>query len=136
MARPFVGSGGDANICSYRADSYWMKNEGRGYYRCRRCRSEQVARRRRQLKATLVAEACGACRLCGDDRCSSALEFHHLDRATKRLGISAGGLSLATDVLRQETSKCILLCSNCHAEVESGVRQLEVSQARSGQPFA
>jgi transposase len=31
--------------------------EGRGYYRCKRCRSDRVAERRRRIKATLVAEA-------------------------------------------------------------------------------
>jgi hypothetical protein len=96
--------------------------EGRGYYRCKQCRLEQVARKRRALKATLIDEAGGCCRLCGYDRCASALEFHHLDPMQKRVGISAGGLSLSIDVLRAEAAKCVLLCSNCHAEVESGVR--------------
>jgi 5-methylcytosine-specific restriction endonuclease McrA len=95
--------------------------EGRGYYRCKLCRQEQVAQHRRNLKALLVAEAGGRCVLCGYDRCASALEFHHLDPVEKRLGISAGGLSLSLDVLRREVAKCVLLCSNCHAEVESGV---------------
>ena len=98
--------------------------EGRGYYRCKRCRLEQVAQHRRARKATLVAEAGGRCRLCGYDRCVSALEFHHLDPATKRLGIAAGGLSRSLAVLRAEIAKCVLLCSNCHAEVESGVRSV------------
>jgi transposase len=94
---------------------------GRGYYRCKRCRLEQVARHRRQVKALLVAEAGGRCRVCGYDRCVAALGFHHLDPAEKRIGIGEGGLSLSIAVLRAETAKCVLLCSNCHAEVESGV---------------
>jgi AcrR family transcriptional regulator len=98
--------------------------EGSGYYRCARCRQEQVSDKRRRLKAVLVDEAGGRCIVCGYDRCVSALEFHHLDRATKRLGISANGLSLGLGVLREEASKCVLLCSNCHAEVESGVLRL------------
>jgi transposase len=100
--------------------------EGRGYYRCQRCRSEQIARHRRKLKETLVAEAGGCCQLCGYDRFIGALEFHHLDRATKRLGISANGLTLSVKTVRDEVAKCVLLCSNCHAEVEGGVRQLAV----------
>lgn len=98
--------------------------EGRGYYRCKLCRQEQVARNRRALKSTLVAEAGGCCRLCGYDRCVSALEFHHIDPLQKRLGISAGGLTQSLAALRQEAAKCVLLCSNCHAEVESGVRAI------------
>jgi transposase len=95
--------------------------EGRGYYRCKLCRQEQVARHRREVKALLVAEAGGCCQLCGYDRCVSALEFHHLDPVDKRLGISAGGLSLSVQAIRAEAAKCVLLCSNCHAEVESGM---------------
>ena len=54
-----------------------------GSYRCKQCRLEQVSRWRRRVKAKLVAEAGGRCVLCGYDRCLAALQFHHLDRATK-----------------------------------------------------
>ena len=95
--------------------------EGRGYYRCKRCRSEQVSRHRRTIKETLVMEAGGACALCGYQRCLSALEFHHLDRSQKRLHISQNGVTLSVAEVRAEVRKCVLLCSNCHAEVESGI---------------
>lgn len=98
--------------------------EGRGVYRCKRCRAERVARRRRLVKETLVAEAGGACRLCGYDRDVRALEFHHLDPARKDFGLAAGGAYRSLERLRAEVSKCILLCSNCHAEVESGSASL------------
>jgi transposase len=100
--------------------------EGRGYYRCKRCRNEGVANHRRRLKQLLVDGAGGSCSLCGYDRCVAALEFHHLDPTAKRLGISAGGLTLSVDAVRTEAAKCVLLCSNCHAEVEHGVRALHV----------
>jgi hypothetical protein len=96
--------------------------DGRGYYRCRRCRSEAVSRRRRKMKATLVAEAGGACRLCGYSATMGALHFHHVDPATKRIELNARGVALALATLREEAQKCVLLCSNCHAEVEAGAR--------------
>jgi transposase len=97
--------------------------DGRGYYRCRQCRIEAVGRRRRKVKETLVAEAGGKCRLCGYSRCLAALEFHHLDPTTKKFGLSRrGARSIAT--LRSEARKCVLLCSNCHAEVEAGAAEL------------
>lgn len=97
--------------------------EGRGYYRCRQCRIEAVARRRRKVKEILVLEAGGNCRLCGYGRCLAALEFHHLDPKTKSFGLSQrGARSIAQ--LRSEAEKCMLLCSNCHAEVEAGVAEL------------
>ena len=94
--------------------------DGRDYYRCSRCRIEAVVRRRRKVKKTLVAEAGGKCRLCGYSRCLAALEFHHIDPTTKKFGLSRrGARSIAT--LRSEARKCVLLCSNCHAEAEDGL---------------
>jgi len=98
--------------------------EGRGYYRCAKCRSEAVSRRRRKVKEILVAEAGGCCAICGYDSCLGALEFHHLDPGEKRLEINAKGVALAIAKLRAEAKKCLLLCANCHAEVERGVRVL------------
>src|SRR4051812_9434226 len=95
--------------------------EGRGYYRCKRCRKERVAAWRRGAKQRLLEEAGGRCRLCGYDRYPGALEFHHLDPAQKSFGLSVRGITRSLRALREEASKCILLCSNCHAEVEAGV---------------
>jgi hypothetical protein len=56
--------------------------------------------------------------------CFGALEFHHLDPGEKRLEVNAKGVSLALETLRAEAQKCILLCANCHAEVERGLATL------------
>jgi transposase-like protein len=95
-------------------------------YRCVRCGPARVARRRRKMKDILVAEAGGACRLCGYDRYAGALQFHHLDAAAKRLQFAGRGLTRALEILRQEAKKCVLLCANCHAEVEAGVVPADV----------
>ncbi len=98
----------------------------RGYdaqYRCLRCQSEQVIQRRRRLRARLVAEAGGSCRLCGYDRYVGALHFHHLDPSTKRFALG-GGATRSLERSRDEASRCVLLCSNCHAEVEAGLKVL------------
>jgi len=95
--------------------------EGSGYYRCGRCRSESVVRHRRRLKELLVCEAGGRCILCGYDRQPRALEFHHVDPAQKLFALSRKGVTLSLQALRSEALKCVLLCSNCHAEVEDGI---------------
>lgn len=59
--------------------------------------------------------------LCGYDRCVGALHFHHLDPREKRFQLSFAGLTRSIDAMRAEARKCVLLCSNCHAEVEAGV---------------
>jgi hypothetical protein len=93
-------------------------------FRCAPCRVEHVAEKRRRIKRQLVLEAGGRCELCGYDRCVTALQFHHLDRATKRFALSQEGVSRALSTAREEASKCVLLCANCHAEVEGGFAQL------------
>src|SRR5690349_32101 len=77
--------------------------EGRGYFRCKQCRIDRVARRRRRVKEFLVADAGGRCRLCGYDKYLGALEFHHLDPKEKRLEI--GYVALALETMREEARK-------------------------------
>jgi hypothetical protein len=114
-----------------------FRPEGRGYYRCTRCRQDYVTQWRRKVKRVLVAEAGGCCVLCGYDRCAAALEFHHVDPAGKAFGLSdaAGaprrrvrvgpeGVARSLDRARGEAAKCVLLCANCHVEVERAVRTL------------
>ena len=103
-----------------------------GGFRCLRCRSEAVTRRRRKVKAILVDEAGGACALCGYDRCPGALHFHHVDPAVKSFELSAEGFARSIERARAEASKCVLLCSNCHAEVESGTVSLSGELADPG----
>lgn len=95
-----------------------------GYRRCLRCRSDYVSARRRRVKEILVAEAGGRCALCGYDRCVAAMHFHHREPDQKLFNIAARGLTRALDAARAEARKCVLLCSNCHAEVETGMTQL------------
>jgi transposase len=111
--------------------SFYLDHEG--YCRCKKCRTEAVMRRRRRVKRTLVAEAGGCCRLCGYERYFGALQFHHVDPASKSFGLSIRGLTPSIAKLRLEARKCILLCSNCHAEVEGGMRSIS-GIARSGDP--
>jgi transposase len=66
----------------------------------------------------------GVCAACGYERCIAALQFHHLDPATKRFNLSLKGLARSYAEARAEAQKCVLLCANCHAEVEAGVLQL------------
>jgi transposase len=98
--------------------------DARGYFRCRLCRQAAVVRRRRRVKQILVQEAGGCCRLCGYDRSVVALEFHHVDPSEKLFGVAQGGMARSIARLRAETRKCVLLCSNCHAEVEAGISSI------------
>jgi transposase-like protein len=98
--------------------------ENRGAYRCKRCRSDSVSQWRQRLKRTLIAEAGGACAICGYSRHPSALQFHHVDPATKEFALSHEGVTRSLERARAEAKKCVLLCANCHAEVEAGAASL------------
>jgi transposase len=106
---------------------FWL--EGRGFYRCSICRQEAVARRRRKVKQILVIEAGGCCALCGYDQCMGALQFHHLDPGQKSFTLSSTGVTRSLQKARDEARKCVLLCSNCHAEVEAGMRAVPTSDS-------
>lgn len=96
-----------------------------GARRCLACRSEAVARRRQRVKAILVSEAGGRCVVCGYADYVGALEFHHVDRATKEFSIGAAGVTRSLARARAEAQKCVLLCARCHAEVEGGFTTLD-----------
>ncbi len=106
--------------------------EGRGSYRCTRCRAEQVAEHRRRVKRVLIDEAGGSCRLCGYARCEAALQFQHLDPTQKDFHLSVRGITRSICALRAEAAKCILLCATCHAEVEAGVSTVKLLTPRGG----
>lgn len=95
--------------------------EGRGYYRCKQCRQDRVAEQRRKNKRKLVAHFGNKCKLCGYNKCIAALEFHHLEKDDKSFSLGQKGLTKSFDNLLKEANKCILLCANCHREVENGV---------------
>jgi transposase len=106
--------------CAHHGLTEFQRRSPSGY-RCLRCRSEAVVRRRRYVKRLLVEEAGGACQICAYDRCIRALHFHHLDPAEKQFALSLRGVTRSLARARREAKKCILLCSNCHAEIEEGL---------------
>jgi hypothetical protein len=89
-------------------------------WRCKRCVGEAVTRRLQKVKRLLVEEAGGCCAVCGYNRSVVNLHFHHVDPRTKLFAISvATGKSIAA--YREEAKKCVLVCANCHGEIEAGL---------------
>lgn len=87
---------------------------------CKRCLGEAVTRRKQKLKRILVEEAGGACTVCGYSRCIINLHFHHVNPKQKSFPMTmAIGRSIAT--FRAEAKKCVLVCANCHGEIEAGL---------------
>lgn len=98
--------------------------ENRGYYRCKKCRSKCVSKRRRIVKEKIVKLHGGKCIICGYNKYIGALQFHHLDPTIKSFPLSVRGLTRAFYLIEKEANKCVLLCANCHAEVENNVTKI------------
>jgi transcriptional regulator with XRE-family HTH domain len=85
-------------------------------------RRAALATVRRTGERDVLAE----CFLCGYAKHSVALQFHHVEPSTKSFGLSVRGITRSIAKLREEAEKCVLLCANCHSEVEAGVVELPV----------
>jgi hypothetical protein len=98
----------------------WPHGYYGGRYRCKRCAGEAVTRRNQKIKRLLVEEAGGACAVCGYARAINNLHFHHVDPSTMLFGLN-GGAGRALSARREEAAKCVLVCANCHGEIEARV---------------
>jgi hypothetical protein len=73
--------------------------------------------RGRERKLRLISIMGGRCAKCGYRRNHAALEFHHVDPAQKAFQLDMRSLAnLQWELILEESRKCQLLCSNCHAE--------------------
>lgn len=86
-----------------------------------------VTKRRKTIRQKAIEYKGGKCQQCGYNKCKEALEFHHL--SNKSFGISQKGYTRSWQKVKEELDKCVLLCANCHREIENGVTQLSVRKA-------
>jgi hypothetical protein len=105
------------------------RRDNRGNYKCVACNRARVSNRRSKVKAILVAEAGNKCTLCGYDTYAGALHFHHVDPSTKRYHLGDKGVVRSLARSREEAAKCVLLCANCHAEIEAGLVALPIASS-------
>lgn len=88
-------------------------------------KSEYVKSWRKRTKQRIVDSMGGKCSECGYNKCLDALELHHINPETKEF--SLGGMRArpkSWSIVVEELKKCVLLCANCHREVEAGIRHL------------
>lgn len=88
--------------------------------------TERIIRHKKTMIEKAVALKGGKCQICGYNRCIAALEFHHVDPTQKSFGIRSNGNTMSWEKMCAELEKCVLLCANCHREVEAGLTQLPV----------
>lgn len=105
-----------------------MPKEIRKYKDRARYMIEAVAKRRRKVKEMAVRLKGGKCLLCGYKRYQGALDLHHVN-GTKEFGIGDKGYTRSWEKVRAEIEKCILVCANCHREIEGGFIRLSENQS-------
>jgi len=120
-----VGSSGKpkhiTKMCKHHGETQYSIEASRNSYRCCKCRSEAVQRRRDKIKSMSVEYLGGKCCKCGYKKCVAALDFHHLIGSDKDFGISDRGYTRSWERVKAELDKCILVCANCHREIHHGV---------------
>ena len=79
---------------------------------------ENVKNSRYNLKQRLLYVMGEKCCICGYDKCSSALEFHHKNPEEKDFTLSTNA-NISFARANEEIKKCILVCANCHREIHS-----------------
>jgi hypothetical protein len=110
------------------------RNGDRTVWRCKACCANAVTRRHQKVRRILLEEAGGRCAVCGYDRCLPNLHFHHVDPGQKAFRMDMGrGKSLAA--YQAEARKCVLVCANCHGEIESGMTPSPPAGARYGEDW-
>jgi hypothetical protein len=92
--------------------------------KCIKCQSVRKSLRKNRNRQELLKLHGSKCSVCSYDKCSSALQFHHIDPSEKEFEISESAYSLEN--LIAEAKKCVLLCANCHAEVENEILKSKI----------
>ena len=87
-------------------------NIGKVCYRCRQ-KYRQI-----KLKQKAIAYKGGKCQICGYDKCTDALDFHHRNPEEKEFLISCK-FNMSWDNIKRELDKCDMICANCHREIHS-----------------
>jgi hypothetical protein len=79
-----------------------------------------------ERKKDFIKKFNSKCSKCGYSKNLSALCFHHIDPTLKKLKLDTRSIGTRSmKVLLKEVEKCILLCSNCHAETHNPELNLE-----------
>ena len=100
-------------------DDFHWRNKALGTRRseCKECHNNTVKKRYAENKQTINDLKEGkCCEKCGYDKCSAALDFHHIDPSTKIDTVAKLSTHANIEAAINEIKKCVLLCANCHRE--------------------
>jgi len=105
----------------------WRENtpEKQKKYRERKAKTDKQ-RRERVKKYVNNYKLSKGCAICGYRKCAEALVFHHIDNGNKKFDVASVAKNGANvGRIKNEIDKCMVLCSNCHAELHTKLRKEE-----------
>lgn len=82
-------------------------------------RSTHPSAKSRKKRVRQVKEEVG-CEICGYDKYYGSLHFHHINPNMKNNSVSHLAQRGPWGEVLEEMRKCVILCANCHREVEDG----------------
>lgn len=88
------------------------------------CNSCVTTLRINNFKDSIYNSFNNKCQICGYSKCRQALCFHHLNPQTKNFEIADSWRYTSKEKIIKEIEKCILICSNCHAEIHTNTHIL------------
>ncbi len=100
---------------------YPRRNKPGGSVYCKVCTNEQTTERHANFKKLCIEYKGGSCVVCGYNKYSGALDFHHVDKSKKDFAISQYKIKQLDDKIKTELDKCILVCANCHREIHGNI---------------
>jgi 5-methylcytosine-specific restriction endonuclease McrA len=113
---------GKPHLCEDCGEANPNKFYPRQKQKCKKCHNQRVAKDCKNKRIKAIELLGGSCQVCGYDKCSSALEFHHIDPTIKDVNFSTmRGWTFSR--IKKELDNCILLCANCHREEHERLRQ-------------
>jgi hypothetical protein len=99
-------------------DFFYYREEKKQYRaickKCTRIKSKDYQSNHRDKKREIISDNKTFCKKCGENR-KHVLHFHHTDPLEKKFTISNIS-DISITCLKNEISKCIVLCSNCHLD--------------------
>lgn len=103
-------------------NDFYLKKGKVSHSYCKQCNKESAVKRAKENKRRAVEYKGGKCIICGYKKCIGALDFHHTGD-DKLFGIRNTSLR-SFEKIKDELDKCVLVCKNCHAEIEAGIINL------------
>lgn len=115
--------------CNSHGETEWvLHGKKTEKWKCTKCMLDYTNTYRLKKKIAAIKYKGGKCELCGYNKYTGALDFHHIDPLLKNFDLGGVGIQKSWDKLKIELDKCQLLCRNCHFEIHNQMDIIRISK--------